>query len=74
MNAQETITTALQSKDIDKMLISYQNHTGNQSATLEDLFEFLTFPSSDREEFLQTFCTCNYQVQNQIVSLNYLVK
>ena len=74
MNAQETITTALQSDDIDKMLISYQNYTGNQSVTLDDLFEFLTFPSVNREEFLQTFCTCNYQVKNQIVSPNYLIK
>ena len=74
MNTQETTTTAIQSNDIEKILIPFQKYTGNESATFDDLFNFLTFPSGEREEFLQNHCTCNYLVQDSIVSPNYLAK
>lgn len=74
MNIQETITSAIQSDDIEKLLNAYQNYTGNASATSDDLFEFLTFPSGEREEFLMISCVCHLQVQGQIVLPNYLVK
>jgi hypothetical protein len=74
MNTPETITTAIQSNDIENMIISYQEYTGNATATSDDLFIFLSHPTSEREEFLHIHCICNYQVQEQIVSPNYQVK
>ena len=74
MNTQETITTAIQSNDIENMLPAYQRYTGKESMTFDDLFNFLTFPSADREEFLLTYCSCQYQPSGQILSLNYTVK
>lgn len=74
MNALETITTAIQSKDIEKMIIAYQKYTGNISATSDDLFTFLSHPTAEREAFLQNFCICDYYVQENIVSPNYQVR
>ena len=74
MNTPETITTAIQSNDIEKMLIAYQEYTEDTSATSDDLFIFLSHPTSEREEFLHKRCNCDYQVQEQIVSPNYQVK
>lgn len=74
MKKQETITSAIQSSDIEKMIIAYKEYSGNASATSDDLFVFLTLPSGEREEFLQSFCNCEYLPQESIVSLNYYVK
>lgn len=74
MNTSETITAAMQSNDIEKMLIAYQEYSGNTSTTSDDLFDFLSHPSAEREDFLNKFCVCDYEVYGQIISPNYLVK
>lgn len=74
MNTPESITTAIQSNDIEKMLIAYQEYTEDASATSDDLFVFLSHPTAEREKFLDTRCICDYQVQEQMVSPNYQVK
>lgn len=69
-----TITTAVESNDIEKMLIAYKKYSGDESLTSDDLFDFLTHPTGEREAFLQDYCTCAYQAQGNIVSPNYKVK
>lgn len=74
MNTSETVISTIQSNDIEKMLITYQKYMKNASITFDNLFLFLSHPTADREEFLHDYCTCNYLVQEQIISPNYLVK
>ena len=66
MNNQVTITAAIQSANIEQMLLA--------SATSDEFFEFLTLPTAEREAFLQHQCACDYQVQGSIVIPNYQVK
>ena len=74
MNTSETITATIQSNDVEKLISAYQEYMKNASITFDDLFLFLSHPTADREEFLYDYCTCNYLVQEQIISPNYLVK
>lgn len=74
MDTKETVTAAIQSNDIEKMVIAYQDYTGNGSASSDDLFVFLSHPTAEREEFLRMYCSCDYLAQGQIVSPNYQVK
>lgn len=70
----ETITSAIQSNDIEKMTIAYQEFTENVATSSDDLFKFLSHPTAEREEFLRNYCMCDYLTQEHIVSPNYRVK
>ena len=48
MNNQVTITAAIQSADIEQMLLAYKSYSGNASATSDEFFEFLTLPTAER--------------------------
>lgn len=74
MNNQVTITTTIESSDIEKMFAAYKIFLGDESLTNDDFFNFLTLPTAEREVFLQDFCTCDYEVKGNIVSTNYKVK
>ena len=71
MNNQVTIAAAIQSTNIEQMLLAYKSYLGNASATSDEFFEFLTLPTAEREAFLQHQCACDYQVQESIVIPNY---
>ncbi|MGR4859531.1 hypothetical protein ABLT32_10865 [Bacteroides pyogenes] len=74
MITQSTVTSAPQASRTQKMLPGYRRYSGNESASVSDLFEFLSFPSPEREEFLSDFCACSYRALGNIVSPNYQPK
>lgn len=67
----DTITAAIEIKDVAPVFTAYQKFTGNSQATYDDLFNFLTTPTSEREEFLVKHCSCNYSSNGNIVSTKY---
>lgn len=69
----DTITAAIEINSVAPVFTAYQKFTGNSQATYNDLFNFLTTPTSEREEFLVKHCSCNYSSNGNIVLTKYKV-
>lgn len=63
--------TAMQVSNTDTLLTTYRQFSGNNIATADDLFRFLTTPTPEREVFLVNCCTCAVTVNENIVLSTY---
>lgn len=71
MMNEKTITTAMQSSNTEPLLTAYQRYTGDNTVTADSLFDFLSTPTPEREEFLSVCCTCTYSSTENIVTPTY---
>lgn len=71
MNESRTITATIEVNNVTAMFTTYQRYLGNNQATYDDLFHFLSSPTPEREEFLALHCSCSYSSTGNIVSPKY---
>lgn len=67
----KTITAAIQLSNTKTLLNAYRQYTGDSTYTSDNLFDFITTPTPEREEFIATYCTCTYSSTDNIIAPTY---
>ena len=67
------MTTTVEIKDIEAALIKYRAMQGNNAKTLSDFVSFLSFPTIERESFLQSL-TLSPVVCDTIIRAQYVIR
>lgn len=68
---EKTVTAAPQSSNTEALLDAYRQYTGDNTLAIDSLFDFVSTPTPQREEFLAAHCTCSYLSINNIVIPTY---